>query len=280
MKPKRIEILGMPVDCVVMQSALDYVETLLKGNKAASIIAVNPEKVIKARKESILLKAIQNAGLLLPDGIGVVWGTRLLKLGKMERVAGADLMPAFCERATEKGYKIFLFGAKPQVNEQAVAVLRARYPGIQIVDHHHGYVSKEQMPTLIKQINDSKAEILFLALGSPHQEIWMAEYLSQLENIKVCQGVGGTFDVVAGIVQRAPAFIRKLSFEWLYRLISQPSRLIRQTALPKFAYQILACGLSQLSAWFIKKLKKTLQPERYHFTETMPGPIASHCSEK
>ncbi len=246
MKPKRINILGIPVDCVTISTALNYVEEIiLKTNKPSSILAINPEKIIKAKTEPLLYYSIKHAQLLIPDGIGVVWAARLLGLGKMKRVPGAELMPAICERAAQKGYKLFLFGGKAEVNTRAVTVLRKQYPGIKIVGHHHGYVSKPEMPKLIEKINTSKAEVLFIALGSPTQELWMEEYFPKLKNIKVCQGVGGTFDVIAGTVRRAPLIFRKLSLEWLYRLISQPRRFFRQVALPKFVYQILLCRLTQ-----------------------------------
>ncbi|MDC4226711.1 MAG: WecB/TagA/CpsF family glycosyltransferase [Candidatus Manganitrophus sp.] len=122
--------------------------------------------------------------------------------------------------------------------KRAGEVLRARYPGLQIVGQQHGYLKEEEMGELVQQINASGAEILFVALGSPKQELWMARYLPQL-SIKVCQGVGGTFDVLSGRVKRAPALFRKMHLEWFYRLASQPRRLIRQTALPKFAWLIL-----------------------------------------
>ena len=246
MKPKRINILGIPVDCVTMSTALDYVEDIiLKANKPSSILAINPEKIIKVKQEPLLLKSIKHAQLLIPDGVGVVWAARLLGLGKMKRVPGAELMPAICERAAQKGYKLFLFGGKAEVNTKAVTVLRKQYPSIKIVGHHHGYVSKQEMPSLIEKINTSEAEVLFIALGSPTQELWMEEYFPKLKNIKVCQGVGGTFDVIAGTVRRAPFIFRKLSLEWLYRLISQPRRFFRQVALPKFVYQILLCRLTK-----------------------------------
>jgi N-acetylglucosaminyldiphosphoundecaprenol N-acetyl-beta-D-mannosaminyltransferase len=246
MKPQRINILNIPVDCVTMSTAVNYVEEIiLKTNKPSSILAINPEKIIKAKKEPLLLKSLKQAKLVIPDGVGVVWAARLLGLGKMKRVPGADLMPAICERAAQKGYKLFLFGGKAEVNTRAVAVLRKQYPGIKIVGNHNGYVSQQEMPNLIEKINTSEAQVLFIALGSPTQELWMEQYFPKLKNIKVCQGVGGTFDVIAGTIQRAPLIFRQLSLEWLYRLISEPHRFFRQLALPKFVYQILGCKLTQ-----------------------------------
>jgi N-acetylglucosaminyldiphosphoundecaprenol N-acetyl-beta-D-mannosaminyltransferase len=176
--------------------------------------------------------------LLLPDGIGVVTASRLLRLGRMERVPGCEFALALCERAARRGHGIFLFGGSPDVNVGAERALRRRYPGIRIVGRRHGYVSEAEMPGVIQQINASGAEILFVALGSPKQELWIDAHAPQLR-VKICQGVGGTFDVMAGRVRRAPRMFRAANLEWFYRLMSQPTRLVRQTALPRFAAQVL-----------------------------------------
>ena len=236
-KPKRIEILGAPVDCVDMEQSLQVVDAMIKGDCAKTLIAVNPEKIIKAQTDPHLLRFLQNAGLLIPDGIGAVAAARILNGVVLSRVPGAELMPAICERSVKKGYKLFLLGANPEVNSRAVAVLNKRYPGINIVGSQHGYYSENEITEIIMKINDSLADVLFIALGSPSQELWMEKYLPQL-NVKVCQGVGGTFDVITGNIKRAPLLFRKLNLEWFYRLVSQPNRLLRQTALPKFVYLV------------------------------------------
>lgn len=243
MGPERIEVLGVPVDCVDMAQSLDAVETMIDGDEAQTLIAVNPEKVIKAQGDPALLQRLRGAGLLIPDGIGVVIAARILQRKWMERVPGSELMPAICGLAAKKGYKVFLFGASPDVNEEAVKVLRSRYPDIQIVGQQHGYLEDGDMQQLVERINASFADVLFVALGSPKQELWMDRYLGQL-NVKVCQGVGGTFDVIAGRVKRAPPFFLKFHMEWLYRLLSNPQRLMRQTALPKFAFQVVRAKIS------------------------------------
>lgn len=235
---KRIELLGVPVDCVSMDTALDWAETMIKGDHPCTILAVNPEKVMRAQQDSELLDQLRSADLLIPDGIGVVLAARLLGLGLTERVPGSELMPNLCRRAASNGYSTFLFGASKEVNQHAVQVLRDRYPGIRIVGSQHGYVKEEEMPSLISLINECQPDLLFVALGSPQQELWMARYLPQLK-VKVCQGVGGTFDVIAGRVRRAPKCFQSLNLEWFYRLASNPSRIRRQTALPMFAYRIL-----------------------------------------
>ena len=239
----RVEVLGVPVDCVDMHGALDAVDLMINSGKPNTIIALNPEKVIKAQSDSKLLGWLLNASLIIPDGIGVVVAARKLNQVNISRVSGSELMPNICERSVSKGYKLFLYGASQDTIQKAVDRLTERYPGIQIVGFQNGYLPENEMPDLIDRINQSQAQILFVALGSPRQELWMDNYLGKLHNIRVCQGVGGTFDVIAGTVKRAPNFFINIHCEWLYRLLSQPSRLIRQTALPVFAFKVLLAWL-------------------------------------
>lgn len=234
----RVEVLGVPVDCVTMNEAVDCAEAMIRRQQPSILLAVNPEKVIRAQQDRKLLDLLRSADLLIPDGIGVVIAARILGLGRAVRVPGSELMPRLCERAATKNYTVFLFGASAEVNRQAVSVLQDRFPAIQIVGSHHGYVTDKEMPMVIANINECQPDLLFVALGSPHQELWIARYLPELK-VKVCQGVGGTFDVIAGRVKRAPLLFRSMHLEWFYRLLSQPSRIFRQTALPIFVYQVL-----------------------------------------
>ena len=225
-----------------MATALDWVDQqVTRGSEPKTVLAVNPEKVMRAREDDSLASALNHAGLLLPDGIGVVLAVRALQKGQLSRVAGADLMQLICQRAAQSGHKIFLFGGRQAVNHAAAVVLRQRYPGIRIVGCQHGYIDESQTETLIKTINRSGADILFIALGSPRQEIWMKNNLGRL-TVKVCQGIGGTLDVISGEVKRAPKLFILLNLEWLYRLLVQPARIFRQTALPRFAWQVLRRG--------------------------------------
>jgi N-acetylglucosaminyldiphosphoundecaprenol N-acetyl-beta-D-mannosaminyltransferase len=236
--PKRVSVLGVPVDCVDMVRTLAAVDEMVAGGLPRTILAVNPEKVMKAQTDPVLRRALDDAGLLIPDGIGVVFAVRMLWGEHIRRVPGAELMPEICALAAKRGYKVFLFGASREVNEQAVALLQHMYPSIPIVGHHDGYVDSAGMPRIIDEINVSGAQILFVALGSPRQELWMEQWLPRLQHIRVCQGVGGTFDVIAGRVRRAPAVFRHMHLEWFYRLVSEPKRALRQLVLPQFAYQV------------------------------------------
>ena len=242
--PKRVTVLGIPVDCVDMSRTLAYVRDAVATDRAHCILAVNPEKVITAQADPVLRRAMENAALLIPDGIGVVYAVRLLWRERIARVPGAELMPAICAASAREGYRLFLFGASEAVNAQAVAELQRCYPGITIAGRHHGYVDEADMGAVVDAINRSGSNVLFVALGSPKQELWMEKYLPRLPGIRVCQGVGGTFDVIAGRVRRAPLAVRRTNLEWFYRLVTDPRRMRRQVALPRFVYQVLRARLA------------------------------------
>ncbi|MCP1675815.1 N-acetylglucosaminyldiphosphoundecaprenol N-acetyl-beta-D-mannosaminyltransferase [Natronocella acetinitrilica] len=237
--PPRHEVLGVPVHMVTMDSALAEVRRLLLTPGADMIVAANPEKVVAARRNPDLLSAIRDAALVIPDGIGVVIAARLAGQQAVARVPGSELMPALCALAAEEAVPVFLYGAQPAVIETTMSLLQESYPGLKIVGHQHGFLPESGMEGLLDAINRSGAQILFVGLGSPRQELWMSRNRHRLSGVRVCQGVGGTFDAICGHPRRAPDLMRRLNLEWLYRLVSQPARIHRQRALPLFATQVI-----------------------------------------
>jgi N-acetylglucosaminyldiphosphoundecaprenol N-acetyl-beta-D-mannosaminyltransferase len=226
----------------VYVSTLNYDEILadiekrMAAGEKSTIVAVNPEKLIAASKDENVKQLINSATYQIPDGIGVVLASKL-KGGRItSRVTGIDMMERLIELSAKKGYRVFLFGAKEEVVKKAKENLEAKYPGLQIVGYSNGYVNDYE--SLIQKINESNADILFVALGSPRQELWIKTYMNDL-NVKVLQGVGGSFDVFAGHVKRAPKLFRNLGLEWFYRLVTDPKRFKRQLALPKFLWKVL-----------------------------------------
>lgn len=236
---ERIEIFNEPVDLLDFNTALESACKLaLDRQKVSYVVAVNPEKVMTARRSKIIHDFICHADLAIPDGIGIVAAVRILLGKRIERVAGADLMQKICEESGKKGIKIFLYGAKEDVNAGAVDVLRKRYPDIQIVGRQNGYLPEEESEDLVSRVNASDADVLFLALGSPRQEKWMNQYGAKLR-VGMCMGVGGTLDTIVGRVKRAPMAWQRAKLEWLYRLIRQPSRFWRQRRIFYFAARVL-----------------------------------------
>lgn len=237
---KRVKVLGVPVDTGDVSSAIEHVHTLIQNHeKGHYILAVNAEKVIALQKDPFLGSMFDNAALLLPDGIGVVLAIRWLYGVRTARIPGADFMQAICREASYKGYKIFIYGGEEEVNRKAIEKLRITYPGIRIVGFSTGYLDDNGMDALISKINESKADILFVGLGSPKQERWVQKYLPKLNSIMVCQGIGGTLDVISGKTRRAPVYVQKIGFEWLYRLIKDPKRIRRQLSYPAFAFKVV-----------------------------------------
>lgn len=234
-----MRILNTPVDAVDMAGALTFIADAVKErNSAGAILAVNPEKVFVIREDAFLRDFFENATLLIPDGIGIVRAMRILYGKRIARCPGADLMQNICREAPERGYRLFLFGSSEEVNAKACEILRERYPGIRIVGRSNGFVKSEEMDGLVRQINESGAEILFVGMGSPRQEKWMSEYASKLTTVKLCQGIGGTLDTIVGTIRRAPRFLQEAGMEWFYRLLCQPSRFRRQLRCFKFAFEV------------------------------------------
>jgi len=248
MKPflRRFKILNIWVDELNMEQTLNRVNEFVEhGNKLHTVFASNPEKNYSVPQNSFLYKMFRQSDLLIPDGIGIVLAARFLYGSQLERVPGCELMQNISAMSADRGYKLFIYGAKEEVNKAAVDTLQKRHPSIKIVGRQNGYLPENEMDGLIERINESGAEILFLALGSPRQELWISKYREQLHTVRVCQGIGGTLDVLAGTVKRAPQLFCKMGLEWLFRLISDPSRLKRQMILPLFAVQILKLGITR-----------------------------------
>ena len=239
----RLEILDIWVDPVSVEEAVERVRMFLNGDKPHAIFAVNPEKNFSVPKDPALYQVFKNADLLIPDGIGVVLAARILYGEKIERIPGVEFMGHICNLAILENKSVFIYGSREDVSSSAAEKLKARHPGLIIAGRSNGYVRDENMKELIKKINASGASILFLALGSPKQEKWFVKYAPLLKHVRVCQGIGGTLDTIAGNVKRAPIIWQKSSAEWLYRLLSEPKRIRRQKVLPIFAYRTLKVKL-------------------------------------
>lgn len=237
----KINVLGINFDNVTMKQAVEKCNDFLLTNKLNMIITPNPEIVMYARKNAEFKKIINNSELVIPDGIGVVYGSKILKRPLKERVAGFDLICNFFENTEstiEK--KVFILGAKPGVAEIAKQKIEEKYK-IKVVGVQDGYFNQDAIPELIKIINNSDANILLVGLGMEKQEKFIYENKEKL-NVKIAIGCGGSIDVFSGTVKRAPKIFQKLGLEWFYRLLKQPSRIVRMMVLPKFLMVVLFKG--------------------------------------
>ena len=228
---KKDQYLGVNVITLNYDEIIKDIKKRMEEGLTSTIIAVNPEKVITASKDEQIKTLINDATYQIPDGVGVLIASRL-KGGRVQsRVTGVDMMDSLLKFASDEGKKVFMYGAKEEVVATAKAKIEEKYPSIRITGYSNGYTKDQD--ELVRKINESGAEIIFVALGSPRQELWIRDHMKDL-NVKVYQRVGGSFDVFAGNVKRAPSFFRKAGLEWFYRLITDPKRFKRQLALPKF----------------------------------------------
>ncbi len=234
---KKKSILGIGITNAKEDEVLEYILLgLEKGRQKYFIVTPNPEILMLARNDTNYKKILNSAKIALPDGIGVMIAGKILNKELKERITGVDLVESLCRAVEEKPITVGFLGAGPAVAEQTAECLKRKLPSLKIVFAASGNPDDKT----VSLVKDSKKEIdiLFVAFGSPKQEIWIYENLEKLP-VKVVIGVGGAFDFISGKVKRAPFWIRKAGLEWLFRLINQPWRIKRQAALIKFIYLVL-----------------------------------------
>lgn len=236
MENKFVHVLGIPflhtTEVEMIQRVVDHVQR----EEKAFIVTANPEIVMYAKKNPEYERTILKANYVIADGIGIVKGAGLLGTPLPERVAGVDLFKKLLRYANEKEKRVYFLGAKERVLEQTIIHVEKYYPNLTIVGKHHGYFELNSQDVL-EDVKKSKADFIFVALGFPRQEQWIVRAMDEMDK-GVFMGVGGSFDVLAGNVKRAPVLWQRLHIEWLYRLISQPTRWRRMLVLPYFVKEI------------------------------------------
>jgi len=234
----KVDLLGAGIDALTMEETVERVAGFIGSGRPHRIITLNPEFLYRAQFEKRLLDLVNRADLVTPDGVGIVWACRVAGDPVPERVTGIDLMLRLVERAAREGWRVFLLGAAPGVAEEAAERLRRVYPGLRVAGVHHGYFKEDERAAVANLVREARADLLFAALGAPKQEFWIDSHLTAT-GAAAAVGVGGSFDVIAGRVRRAPRWVRRLHLEWLARLLREPSRWRRQLALPLFAGVVL-----------------------------------------
>lgn len=232
------QILDVPFDALTMTEAVEKAKSFLHDGKQHYICTPNPEIVMEAQEDKELMTILREADLVVPDGIGVVWASRYSEIRLTERVAGYDLTQNLFRAVADTEETIYFFGGAPGVASTAARKMKSKYPGLKIVGGHNGYFDEAEEKKIIADIKRLSPSILLVGLGAPKQEKWIVHHLEEV-GVKVAIGIGGSFDVMAGNVKRAPKIFQKLGLEWFYRLISQPTRWKRMMRLPKFALTVL-----------------------------------------
>ena len=225
--PARQSFFGLNLDALTLPQVVEICDTCMDSHARVTVGVVNAAKVVNLRSNHMLRESLMHCDLLLADGQSVVWASRLLGRPLPERVAGIDLFESLLELGARERRSVFLLGARQDVLDRLVAALRARWPDLPIAGAHHGYFTDEEAPQVAARIAASGADMLFLGITSPKKEIFLARYGAEL-GVSVLHGVGGSFDVMAGVTKRAPESWQRLGMEWAYRLKQEPRRLARR----------------------------------------------------
>src|SRR4051812_12134788 len=227
LQPSRVRIGGCPLDVFSFQQAVNELERRVQQRIRTHVIFVNVFKIAEYHSNPLLQEVIERADILLPDGVPVLWASTLLGTPLPERVAGTDLMEALLSLSDSHSYRVFFLGGEESVITRTVETIRHRYPNLQIAGYRNGYFAEAESEEVIQAINASNADLLFVGMSTQKKELWADASFSRL-TVPVCQGVGGSFDVIAGLTRRAPLWMQHAGLEWFYRLIQEPRRLWRR----------------------------------------------------
>lgn len=232
----KIDIMGLQFDNITMEEALDAAKVLLQGEHAARVVTPNAEIAYEALHDENMRTLLNSAELMLPDGAGVVLASKILKTPLKQKVAGVDFADGLLGVLETTGQSLYLLGSKPGIGELAAQKMMQKHPRLRIAGIADGYFQDEA--PVIDKINASGADVLFVCLGAPKQEQFMARHQKAL-HVKLMAGLGGSLDSFAGTVKRAPKWMIRLNLEWLYRLIKEPKRFKRMLRLPKYLWAVV-----------------------------------------
>ena len=238
---RREEFLGCPVDLYDMGETVALITDAMRKRKRLQHVVINVSKLVNLRKSKLLARDVTESDLISIDGMGVVWGCRLLGLPVKERVAGADLMMEMLRVCEREGFRPFFFGARRDVLEAFIAEIRRIYPGLEIAGWRDGYFSPDEQPKIAARIKAERPDCLFVAISSPIKENFIHSFRDALD-VPFLMGVGGTIDVVAGHVSRAPLWMQRCGLEWFYRMALEPRRLWRRYLFSNAEYVLLIAG--------------------------------------
>jgi N-acetylglucosaminyldiphosphoundecaprenol N-acetyl-beta-D-mannosaminyltransferase len=218
----KITLLGCPIDTLTFDDTLRRIEDSIQKRKPIRHCAVNAAKIVQLQSDRKLREIVASSDVISPDGQSIVWASRFLKKPLPERVTGIDLMQKLLGLASEKGYKVFLLGAKEEVICELKEKLKRELPNLNLVGCRNGYFSKAEEDGIVREINKKKPDILFVGMSSPKKEYWMSKYQSILK-VPFIMGVGGSFDVLVG--KRAPVWMQRFGLEWFHRFLQEPTRM-------------------------------------------------------
>jgi N-acetylglucosaminyldiphosphoundecaprenol N-acetyl-beta-D-mannosaminyltransferase len=232
-----VSILGVRVHRLCMRDALSVMERWIAERTPRMVITADANALVLAQADKEFRLLLMDADLVTPDGAGLLWAARRLGQPFPERVPGVELVAQLARLSHERGYRLYFLGAAPGVAERAASTLRQRFPNAQIVGITHGYFSPEAEPTVLAHIRQARPDVLLVGMGMPRQEKWIARHKQTL-GVPVSVGVGGSFDIYAGVVRRAPRWMQRYGLEWLWRLMQDPRKIAKVRNLPRFVWLV------------------------------------------
>ena len=234
-----LDLLGMPISRVNRREALEILQEFIDSGEPHLVVTADASMFEIAAHDPEFLRIVRTAALVTADSTGVLWAAKKLGVALEERVSGVEIAEQLCAESARRGYGVYFYGAAPGVADEAAETMRHRYPGAQIVGTADGFRSSvQQQAELLRDIREKRPAVLLVAMGIPKQEKWIAAHLEELR-IPVAIGVGGSFDVLSGRVDRAPLWMQRRGLEWLYRLLRNPKKLSKVATLPRFVMRVL-----------------------------------------
>jgi N-acetylglucosaminyldiphosphoundecaprenol N-acetyl-beta-D-mannosaminyltransferase len=220
----RVNILGAPLDTLSFADTVECAQESMMKRRVTQQVSLNVAKLVKMRTDAVLRDDVLSSDVISADGVGIVWGCKLLGLPGVERVAGVDLMFAILELCAKEGYRPYFLGAHPDILNRAIEAALARWPGLKLAGAHHGYFKDQEEDSVLDDILSAHPDCLFIAMPTPKKERFLAQHGRRL-NVPYIMGVGGSLDIVAGKVARAPLWMQRAGLEWLYRVSQEPGRM-------------------------------------------------------
>lgn len=251
---KTVDILGLPVNPLTMEQLIQLADRHIKSRKQLLLGVINAAKLVNSRRDPQLRQSLDQADIILADGAPIVWLSKVIGKGLPQRVPGIDIMFKLLELASQKSYSVYFLGAKPLVIKKVARFVKNNYTGLRIAGFRDGYFIQDQEKNVAEEIKKSNADILFVAMSSPKKENFLKQWQTFM-SVPVCHGVGGSFDIIAGVTKRAPKWMQKCGLEWLYRVIQEPRRMWKRYLVTNTLFitlsikAIIQTNLNRFFAW-------------------------------
>lgn len=233
-----VPIFGMLFSRMNMEETVNHLTRAIELRTTTQVVTANPIMVMSALQDPKYGQVMKEAELIVPDGAGIVWAANYVGMPVKERVAGFDLLHRLMQVGEKKRWKVYLLGTSQEIIAEAAAKLQQKYPLVELVGYHDGYFSEAEDAEVVRRIREAAPDLLFVARAANNQEPWIHKYKHELE-VPLVMGVGGSFDIIAGRLKRAPVLFQKLRLEWFYRLLQEPKRYKRMLALPQFVVKVV-----------------------------------------